>query len=84
VHLIYNLAAELRMVIFFPAEQSLGVAVVDRSHPRDLPEPLWERWEDFDAGFAPPTPTVCRNMEELASALAPAYDSWAAWAHRGE
>jgi hypothetical protein len=84
LQLIYDLAAELRMVVFFPTDESWGVATVERSRVGDLPGPSWEGWEDFDDGFRPPTPIVCRNADELAAALVPFYDSWATWAHGGE
>jgi hypothetical protein len=80
---IYDLAAELRMVLFFPTEESWGAAVVEQSQARDLPDPSWEGWKDFDDGFTPPAPIVCRTVDELAAALAPAYTSWETWAHRG-
>ena len=81
--LMYELAAELRMVIFFPAEDSWGAAVVEPSQSHDLPHPSWEGWEDLDDGFTPPTPIVCSTADDLVAALVPAYDSWEAWAHGG-
>jgi hypothetical protein len=82
--LIYDLAAELRIVVFFPTEESWGAAVVEPSQSHDLPDLSWEGWENFDDGFTPPTPIVCSTADDLATALAPAYDSWETWAHRGE
>ena len=81
LQLIYDLAAELQMVVFFPTEESWGAIVVEQSQARDLPDPSWSGWEAFDEGFTPPTPIVCRNADELAAALVPAYDGWENWAH---
>jgi hypothetical protein len=79
--LIYDLASELRMVVFFPTEESWGAAVVQPSQSHDLPDPSWEGWENFDDGFTPPTPIVCSTADDLTAALVPAYDSWETWAH---
>jgi hypothetical protein len=83
LQLIYDLAVELRMVIFFPTAESWGVVVVEQSQAGDLPDASWEGWENFDEGFTPPTPVVCRTANELAVALVPSYDGWATWAHGG-
>jgi hypothetical protein len=82
--LIYDLAAELRMVVFFPTEESWGAAVVEPSQSRDLPDSSWEGWENFDDCFTTPTPIVCSTADDLAAALVPAYDSWETWARGGE
>jgi len=81
--LIYDLASELRMVVFFPTEESWGLAVVEPSQSDDLPGPSWDGWENLDDGFTPPTPIVCSTADALASALRPAYDGWEGWAHGG-
>ncbi|HEX3679481.1 MAG TPA: hypothetical protein VHU90_07155 [Galbitalea sp.] len=82
--LIYDLAAELRMVVFFPTEKSWSAAVVEPSQSDDLPDRSWEGWERFDDGFTPPTPIVCSTADDLAAALVAAYGSWETWAHGGE
>jgi hypothetical protein len=81
LQLIYDLAVELRMVVFFPTDAGWGAAVVEQSQADDLPGPAWAGWQDFDAGFTPPKPIVCRSADELAAALAPSYQGWETWAH---
>jgi hypothetical protein len=83
VQVIYELAAELRMVVFFPTDESWGAAVVEPSQSHDLPGPSWEGWENFDEGFTPPTPIVCPTANDLAAALASSYGTWETWAHGG-
>jgi hypothetical protein len=77
--LIYDLAVELRMVVFFPTEASWGVAVVERSQVDDFPDASWDGWERFDDGFTPPAPIVCQSADDLGAALAPAYNGWETW-----
>jgi hypothetical protein len=81
--LIYDLAVELRMVVFFPTAESWGAAVVEQPQDGDLPDASWEGWESFDDGFTPPTPVVCRSADDLAAALVPSYNGWETWAHGG-
>jgi hypothetical protein len=83
LQLIYDLAVELRMVVFFPTAESWGAAVVEQSQAGDLPDASWEGWESFDDGFTPPTPVVCRSAGDLAAALVPSYTGWETWAHGG-
>jgi hypothetical protein len=82
--LIWELAAHLRMAVFFPTEDDWRVAVLDRSQADDLPDASWEGWERFDDGFTPPDPFVCEDAEALASVLRSSYDGWHSWAHRGD
>jgi hypothetical protein len=83
LQLIYELAVELRMVVFFPTETGWGAAVVEQSQADDLPDASWDGWEDFDDGFKPPTPVVCRSADDFAAALVPSYEGWETWA-RGD
>ena len=80
--LIYELARELHMVVFFPTRVGWGAAVVAETAGQELPDRSWSGWEDFDDGFDPPAPALCRTAADLAKALAGPYDDWAAWAHR--
>jgi hypothetical protein len=79
--LIYNLARELEMVVFFPMRDGWGAALVEGTAGNQLPDRSWSGWQDFDDDFDPPEPVVCRNAAELEIALAGPYDDWAEWAH---
>jgi hypothetical protein len=63
--LIYDLAAELRMVVFFPTERGWGVAVVDESQAGDLPG---------RPGMAGTTSATASRLRRRLSAVTPA--SW--------
>ncbi|MFL5926204.1 MAG: hypothetical protein ACJ77E_04650 [Gaiellaceae bacterium] len=82
IDLVYRLAAELRMAVFFPTETDWGVAVLDQAQVDDLPDSSWHGWESFGDGFTPPTPIVCEDAAELGAALQSSYNGWQAWAHR--
>jgi hypothetical protein len=45
IRLICELAAELRMAVFFPTETDWGVAALGVSQVDDLPDSSWEGWE---------------------------------------
>jgi hypothetical protein len=81
IQLICELAAELRMAVFFPTEPDWGVAVLGVAQAGDLPDRSWNGWENFGEGFRPPTPVVCEGAEELAAVLRSSYDHWHTWAH---
>ncbi len=81
--LIYELARELEMVVFFPLfPDGWGAAVVNEAAGQELPDRSWSGWQDFDDDFDPPEPVVCRSAADLAAALAGPYGDWAEWAHR--
>jgi hypothetical protein len=80
--LIYRLARELEMVVFFPRRDGWGAAVVEEIADVELPDRSWDGWQDFDDDFQPPEPIVCRNAADLATALAGPYGDWADWAHK--
>jgi hypothetical protein len=84
IRLICELAAELRMAVFFPTETDWGVAVLGVSQVDDLPDRSWEGWENFGEGFRPPTPVVCDGLEDLAAVLRSSYDHWQTWAYGHE
>ena len=67
--------------IYYGSKPSSDVMVSIRASSATVPDPWWSGWEAFDEGFTPPTPIVCRNADELAAALVPAYDGWETWAH---
>jgi hypothetical protein len=84
IQLICEFAAELRMAVFVPTENSWGAVVLDPSLVDDLLEQSWEGRENFGDGFSPPTPVVCEGAEELAAVLRASYDDWQTWAHGRE
>jgi len=79
--LIYELARELEMFVFFPLRDSWGAAVVEGTAGQELPDRAWSGWQDFDDDFDPPEPVVCRNAADLDAALTGSYREWADWAH---
>jgi hypothetical protein len=79
--LIYELARELEMFVFFPLRDGWGAAVVEETARQELPDRVWSGWQDFDEDFDPPEPVVCRNAADLDAALAGSYREWAEWAH---
>jgi hypothetical protein len=84
IRLICELAAELRMAVFFPTETDWGVAVLGVSQVDDLPDRSWKGWDNLGEGFRPPTPVVCDGPEDLAAVLRSSYDHWQTWAHKHE
>lgn len=84
IRLICELAAELRLAVFFPTETDWGVAVLDVSQVDDLPDGSWAGWENFGEGFRPPTPVVCAGLEDLAGVLRSSFDHWQTWAYGSE
>jgi hypothetical protein len=80
--LIYRLARELEMVVFFPIRDGWGAAVVEATAGQELPDRLWSGWQDFDDDFGPPEPVVCRNAADLDAALTGPIGDWAEWADR--
>jgi hypothetical protein len=79
--LIYELARELEMFVFFPLRDGWGAAVVEETARQELPDRVWSGWQDFDEDFDPPEPVVCRNAADLDAALAGSYREGAEWAH---
>jgi hypothetical protein len=61
IQLICDFAAELRMAVFVPTENSWGAVVLDPSLVDDLPDESWEGWENFGDGFRPPAAVVCEG-----------------------
>jgi hypothetical protein len=80
--LVYRLARELEMVVFFPTmPDGWGAAVTEETAGRELPDRSWSGWQDLGDDFDPPEPVVCRNAAELEAALAGSFGAWADWAH---
>jgi hypothetical protein len=80
--LIYELARELEMVVFFPTTPGgWGAAVVEGAAGQELPDRSWSGWQDFGDDVDPPEPVVCRNAGDLHAAMGGSYSDWADWAH---
>ena len=82
MRLIYELARELQMVVFFPSSDGWRAAVVVEAAAETLPGRSWSGWKDFDDDFYPPAAALCRTAADLEAFLAGPYDEWDEWAHR--
>ena len=80
--LIYELARELEMVVFFPILDGWRAAVVAETAGQELPDRSWSGWRAFDDDFDPPELVLCRSAADLEAALAGSYEDWDEWAHR--
>ena len=80
--LIYQVARELQMVVFFPTTDGWGAAVADEADAEALPDSSWSGWQDFNDDFVPPVPAVCRTAADLDAVFGGSYRAWEDWAHR--
>jgi hypothetical protein len=81
MRLIYDLAHELQMVVFFPSSDGWRAAVAAEGAARTLPDRSWSGWEDFDDDFYPSAVAFCRTAADLEAFLRVPYDEWDEWAH---